>query len=162
MTAPSDNQDTAEVDKQFLALMEGIRTTLPGVQVLFGFLLAIPFQGAFAALSTHLKQVYYVAFLTAAASSLLLIAPSVHQRVRALRTGVRRRHAAHVTVAVRLAVAGSVAFMVSMAAAVFLVTAVISASNLALVAVAVVMVIGTWSWFYLPLVSFEKRPSQDS
>lgn len=162
MAERADNHDVSEVDQQFLALMEGIRTTLPGVQVLFGFLLAIPFQGAFAGLSNLLKQVYYVAFLTAAASSLLLIAPSVHQRVRALRTGVRRQHASHVKVAVRLAVAGSVAFMVSMAAAVFLVTAVISETSLALVVVAVVVVIGAWSWFYLPLVSFESDPSQDS
>lgn len=151
-----------DVDGQFRALMEGIRTTLPGVQVLFGFLLAIPFQAGFTVLPGRLEQVYYVAFLTAAASSLLLIAPSVHQRVRALRTGVRRHHESHLKVAVRLAVAGSVAFMVSMAAAVFLVTAVIFATSLALVAVAVVVVIGAWSWFYLPVVSFEREPSQDS
>lgn len=157
-----EHAETDEVDQQFLALLEGIRTTLPGVQVLFGFLLAIPFQGGFERLSADLKMVYYLAFLTAAASSLLLIAPSVHQRVRALSTGVRRRHVSHLRVAVRLAVAGSVAFMISMAAAVFLVTGVIFATGLAVAAVAVVVVVGGWSWFYLPLVSFERGESHDS
>ncbi len=162
MTGQFDDEGSEDVDQQFLALLEGIRTTLPGVQVLFGFLLAIPFQSGFTDLPGHQEQVYYVAFLTAAASSLLLIAPSVHQRVRALRTGVRRHHRSHLKVAVRLAVAGSVAFMISMAAAVFLVTAVIFATSLALAAVAVVAVIGAWSWFYLPMVSFERDPFQVS
>lgn len=145
-----------EIDEQFRALMEGLRTTLPGVTVLFGFLLALPFQASFASLETNQIRAYYIAFATAAISSLLLIAPSVHQRFRSLRTGIKRRHHHHVIVAVRLTIVGTITFLISMASSVYLVTELLLATNEAALAVAIVLAIGLWAWVYLPLVSFAK------
>ena len=42
-TSPGDDA-TTDVDDQFRAILEGLRTTLPGVQVLFAFLLTLPLQ----------------------------------------------------------------------------------------------------------------------
>lgn len=148
--------DQQEVDDQFRALMEGLRTTLPGVQVLFGFLLALPLQASFVDLETTQVWAYYIAFATAALASLLLIAPSVHQRIRSLQSGIRRQHLDHVIVAVRLTVAGSVSFLISMTASVYLVTELVLRTTWAAVAVGIMVTIGLWAWMYLPLVTFAR------
>lgn len=159
--AGKSSDDRNEVDDQFRALMEGLRTTLPGVQVLFAFLLALPLQASFANLEGTQIWAYYIAFATAAISSLLLIAPSVHQRVRSVRSGVRRRHLRHVIVAVWLTIVGSITFLISMVASVYLVTELVLRTTWASVAVAVTLGLGLWSWFYLPLFSFA-RDADDS
>ena len=146
-----------EIDDRFRALMEGLRTTLPGVQVLFGFLLALPLQSSFIELEITQVWAFYVAFSTAAISSLLLIAPSVHQRIRSVRTGIRRQHRRHVIVAVWLTIVGSITFLVSMTASVYLVTELVLETSEAVVAVGVMLAIGLWAWIYLPLVSFAKE-----
>lgn len=145
-----------DVDDQFRSLMEGLRTTLPGVQVLFGFLLALPLQASFGSLETPQIWAYYVAFATAALSSLLLIAPSVHQRIRSLRSGIPRHHMEHVHSAVRLTIVGSVAFLISMTSAVYLVTELVLRTTWAAVAVGVMLAVGVWAWLYLPLVRFAR------
>lgn len=159
--AGDGRDDQNEVDDQFRALMEGLRTTLPGVQVLFAFLLALPLQASFTDLEATQLWAYYIAFATAAISSLLLIAPSVHQRVRSVRSGVRRRHLRHVIVAVWLTIVGSITFLISMVASVYLVTELVLRTTWASVAVAVTLGLGLWAWFYLPLVSFARDADSD-
>jgi hypothetical protein len=155
-----DAEGVSDADERFRSLMEGIRTTLPGVQVLFGFLLAIPFQTRITALTTLQQRIYLVAFVGSALSSLLLIAPSVHQRVRAPRTGIARRHMRHVRVAAYVALAGTVLLFVAMTAAVHLVVDVVFGASTAISVVIGVALLALWAWFYLPLVSFSR--SQDS
>lgn len=153
-------RDDTDADRRFRALMEGIRTTLPGVQVLFGFLLAIPFQTSIRSLTSAQQTTYLVAFIGSALSSILLIAPSVHQRVRVPRTGIARRHMSHVRVAAYLALGGTVLLFVAITAAVHLVVDVVFGASTAITAVVGVALLAMWAWFYLPLVSFSR--SQDS
>ena len=148
----SSSQD--DVDEQFRALMEGLRTTIPGVMTLFAFLLILPLQTSFADLRGVDKSVYYIAFGSSALASVLLIAPSAHQRVRAPISGIKRRSFAHVMTAARLALAGTVIFMVAVGAVVYLVTALVFAAPLAIVATIVVSAVAMWAWFYLPLIHF--------
>lgn len=149
---------TDEVDEQFRSLLEGLRTTLPGVQVLFAFLLILPFESAFTELSAFNRAVYYVAFASSAVASVLLIAPSVHQRIRAPISGLPRRSQRHVAIANWLAIAGTIAFLVALAAAVFLVSSLVLNSTIAAVATATATVIALWAWLYLPLVTFQRTP----
>jgi Family of unknown function (DUF6328) len=149
---PSDE----EIDDQFRALLEGLRTTIPGVMVLFSFLLILPLQTSFGDISDPDVVVFYVAFITAAASAILLIAPSVHQRVRAPKSGIRRRSLSHVMFATKLAIAGTVTFLVSIAAVVYLVSSIVFSNWLAVLATVVVTLTASWAWFYVPLVSFER------
>lgn len=154
---PSDDDaKTDRPDDDFRALMEGLRTTIPGVQVLFGFLLALPFQSDFGAISSVDRFTYGVAFLATAVASILLIAPSAHQRVRGLSTGIPRRTASHVMTAVRLTVAGTISFLVAIVASVHLVASVRLGSAGAAVAVAIVAGLAAWTWFYMPIVTFKK------
>ena len=63
------------VDRELIELLDELRVALPGVQVLFAFLLTIPFSGGFE------RDVYFVALLAAVLSSGLLIAPSAYHRL---------------------------------------------------------------------------------
>lgn len=145
-----------EIDDQFRALMEGLRTTIPGVMVLFSFLIVLPLQSSFAEISAVNTIVFYLAFFTAALASVLLIAPSVHQRVRAPISGIKRGSWSHVMSATKLAIAGTVSFMVSIAAVVFLVSSLVFSDPVAIATTIVLAMVAAWAWFYLPLVRFRR------
>lgn len=144
-----------EVDDQFRALMEGLRTSIPGVVVLFSFLLVLPLQSPFAEIKTSNTIVYYTAFTTAALASVLLIAPSVHQRIRAPISGIQRRTMSHVMFATKLAIAGTVFFLISISAVVYLVSSLVFSNFAAAVATAAITAIAGWAWFYVPLLRFD-------
>jgi hypothetical protein len=127
--------------------------------VLFGFLLALPFQSDFADIAAVDRFTYGLAFLSTAVAAVLMIAPSVHQRVRGLMTGIRRRSDEHVRVAVMLTVAGTVSFLVGIVASTYLVASVRLGSVGAGIVLALMSGLAGWSWFYLPLVTFRKWPS---
>jgi hypothetical protein len=143
-----------EVDDQFRALMEGLRTTIPGVIVLFSFLLILPFQTSFGELRGPNTVVFYVAFTTSALAAIMMIAPAVHQRVRAPRSGIKRRTWSHVMFATKLAIVGTVAHVVSITAVVYLVSSVVFTDRVAVIATALIAATVAWAWFYIPLFTF--------
>jgi hypothetical protein len=160
---PQDLEDSGsgkpspdEVDDQFRALMEGLRTSIPGVMVLFSFLLILPLQASFGDIGDPNTVVFYIAFTSAAISAVLLIAPSVHQRVRAPITGIKRRSWGHVMYATKLAIAGTVFFLIAIAAVVYLVSSLVFSDLFAVAATLIIGVIAGWSWFYLPLIRFSR------
>lgn len=150
----SDDQN--EVDDQFRSILEGLRTTLPGVQVLFAFLLTLPLQAAFATISDAERAAYYIAFFGSAIASVLLIAPSAHQRLRAPITGVQRRSGRHLRITVLITIAGTVVFTIALASAVFLVSSVTLTDTVAVIATVAVSLLMAWSWFYVPLITFQR------
>ena len=147
-------ESSDEVDDQFRALLEGLRTTIPGVMVLVAFLLTLPLYGSFGELRGLDKGVFYTAFASATLSAVLLIAASVHQRVRAPVSGIRRRTMSHVLFGTKLAIVGTVAFAISIAAVVYLVSTLVFADLPAAIATIVVALVTAWAWFYVPLVKF--------
>lgn len=157
-----DERPDQDPDDAFRALMEGLRTTIPGVTVLFGFLLALPFQSDFGDISAVDRFTYGVAFLSTAVAAVLLIAPSVHQRVRGMMTGVARKTVEHVRAAVALTIAGTVSFLISIVACTYLVTSVRLGSAAAAMSLAGIAGLAGWSWFYLPLVTFRNWPGSRS
>ncbi len=153
---PTASTDThRDVDDQFRALLEGLRVTLPGVQLITAFLLTLPLQSSFGELVRAERVAYYVAFGSALVASLLLMAPSSHQRVRAQDQGtVSRQSPRHLAVAIRLTIVGSALFAVAMVAVAYLVASLVLGSGIAGGFAVVVAVVCLWSWFYLPIVSF--------
>ena len=145
-----------DVDDAFRALMEGLRTTLPGTSALFGFLVIVPFQGEFASFDTISRITYYTSFLAAALATALLIAPAAHHRIRAPMSGVRRRSERHLRITVWVTIVGTIAFAVALAAGVFLVSRIVFTSTVAGVAGGVVVLTTIVTWFYLPLVTFQR------
>src|SRR5512132_3521469 len=78
----SSNESKEErQDRELIELLNELRVALPGVQVLFAFLLGVPFTQRFGQMSELQKDVYFVTFLCAAASTALLIAPSAYHRL---------------------------------------------------------------------------------
>lgn len=154
--AERDDRPQRHVDREFRSLMEGLRTTLPGVQFITAFLLTLPLYSRFDEFVRAERVAYYVAFASALVGSLLLMAPSSHQRLRAWSGRVRRESQHHLSVAVRLSVVGSALFAVALTASAFLVSSLVLGTAVAVAVTVVVGAVGAWSWFYLPLVTFER------
>jgi hypothetical protein len=151
-----ESTDSEQVEEEFRSLLEGLRTTLPGVQLISAFLLTLPLYDHFDDLIRSERVAYYVAFVSALISSVLLMAPSSHQRLRS-GDGVARRHRRHLETAVRLTIAGTIAFAVALIAVAYLVSSVVLSTGAAIGVALLVTAVGAWSWFYLPLVSFETK-----
>ena len=146
--------DPNQVDEHFRALLEGLRTTLPGVEVLFGFLLVLPFQSSFLEISTVTRAVYFVAIASAALAIVCLVAPSAHQRVRAYRTGLPRRHPGHVRTATRIANLGTALVALALGSSLFVVAAVVWGVASGWLAAGVFTAVAAGLWFYLPAVAW--------
>lgn len=155
-----DGSPGGDVDEEFRSLLEGLRTTLPGVQLVTAFLLILPFQTAFGDLERWERIAYHVAFGSALLGSVLLMAPSSHQRLRAHGDGTVARHSQrHLVVAVRLSVVGATLFAVALVAVAYLIASVVLGTPTAIGVAAFITVVCGWSWFYLPMVTFERDGS---
>ena len=86
MAAVDDEEERAEHekrrDRQMLELLNELRVALPGVQILFAFLLTVPFSQRFGQLTAFQRDVYYVTLMVTALSTACLIAPSAAHRLR--------------------------------------------------------------------------------
>jgi hypothetical protein len=69
-------------DRQMLELLNELRVALPGVQILFGFLLTVPFAAGFERVTSSQRTLLYATLLATAASTVCLIAPSATHRLR--------------------------------------------------------------------------------
>jgi hypothetical protein len=69
-------------DRELLELLNELRVALPGVQVLFAFLLVVPFSQGFVRVTSTQKGVFFAAFLCTTLAALLLIAPTTYHRLR--------------------------------------------------------------------------------
>ena len=69
-------------DRQMLELLNELRIALPGVQILFGFLLTVPFAQGFEKITSTQRTLFYATLLATAASTICLIAPSATHRLR--------------------------------------------------------------------------------
>jgi membrane-bound acyltransferase YfiQ involved in biofilm formation len=74
-----DEQD--RLNRQMMELLNELRVAMPGVQVLFGFLLTVPFQQRFQRVNEFQETVYFVTLIAAAAATAFLIAPSAYHRL---------------------------------------------------------------------------------
>jgi hypothetical protein len=70
------------VNRELIERLNELRVAHPGVQVLFAFLLTIPFTQRFGTLESGDRRVYFAAVIATTISSALLIAPSAHHRMR--------------------------------------------------------------------------------
>jgi hypothetical protein len=89
---PSDREASREeaderANRELIELLNELRVALPGVQVLFAFLLTVPFSQRFTTLDAADRRIYYAAMLATAAATLCLIAPTAHHRLR-FRSGI--------------------------------------------------------------------------
>jgi len=120
---------------------------LPGAQVLFAFLLIVPFNSSWAATSRSERTLYYLSLFATLVATTLLMAPTAYHRLRWRERNKERM----LQVCQRLTIAGMIALAVAMVSAVGLVSQKVLGSGLAIVfGVAAAAVIGL-AWFALPL-----------
>jgi hypothetical protein len=121
---------------------------MPGVQVLFGFLLTVPFQQRFASVTDFQETVYFVSLIAAAVATALLIAPSAYHRV--MFEQHEKPNIIHIGTAEMLG--GLVALAIAMNGAVLLATDVIFDAGTVAVTVALLATLYISLWFGLGLV----------
>jgi hypothetical protein len=76
-----EESEKERIDRELIELLNELRVALPGVQVLFAFLLVVPFQQRFVTVTQFQKTTYFVTLLLTAAASAFLIAPSAYHRI---------------------------------------------------------------------------------
>jgi amino acid transporter len=139
--------NTGRLDRELDELLQELRVSLPGVQVLFAFLLTVPFAQRFDSLTSTQRTAYFVAFLAAAAASAFLLAPAAYHRIR-----WRQRDKEHLLEsATRFAIAGLVCLALAIAAATFVVTDVLYETAWAGVVAALVAALLATLWFMIPI-----------
>jgi hypothetical protein len=69
-------------DRQMAELLQELRIAFPGVQILFAFLLTVPFASRFDDVTTFQKTTFFVALLSSAASAVFMIAVPATHRLR--------------------------------------------------------------------------------
>jgi len=144
----SQQRDKEDLDRELIELLNELRVALPGVQVLFAFLLAVPFASGWTRVTNLQRDIFFVAFLATAASSILLIAPSAHHRLR-WREGEKEQL---LRTANNLAIAGTVFLAIGMTAVVFLIADLLFMGWWAALTAAVIGGGFAWFWYGLPLV----------
>lgn len=135
------------VDRELMELLNELRVALPGVQVLFAFLLTVPFSQRFGQLDATDRRVYFGAVLASAVASALLIAPSAHHRLR-FRAGSKDRM---LRVANVLALAGTVALALAIGAVIYVISSVLYESSAAATIAGLVTAGIVALWYVLPL-----------
>ena len=81
-TGNAQSEHERKRDRQMIELLNELRVALPGVQILFAFLLTVPFAQRFPQLTGFQRDVFYVTLLATAFSTACLIAPSAAHRLR--------------------------------------------------------------------------------
>jgi predicted membrane channel-forming protein YqfA (hemolysin III family) len=136
-----------ELDQEWSELVEEHRLAMPGVQVLFAFLLILPFQNRFEQLTTQQEYVYYAALLCATAAIVLLIAPTAAHRIR----WRQQDKEALLRMSTRTAIAATVFIAASMTASVYLITDVLFGGPVTGIVSAVVAAAFIGFWYVFPL-----------
>jgi Family of unknown function (DUF6328) len=149
LPAIAEDEDKEErLDRELIELLNELRVALPGVQVLFAFLLTVPFTQRFAQVTGVQEDAYFVSFLCAAVATILLIAPSSYHRLQ-----WRQRDKEHMlVVANRLAIAGTLFLALAVTGSVFFVTDFLFGGLATAIVTGTTAGSFTWFWYGVPLM----------
>jgi hypothetical protein len=158
----SDHADRDEtwierLDRNWAELLQELRVVQTGVQLLTGFLLTLPFQQRFADLTSDQRAIYLADVSAAVCSTALLIAPVALHRM------LFRQHARaeHVSVAHRLAMAGSALLGWAICGVVVLIFDVVSGPPAAIGGGIGVGLLLLSAWLVLPLTARHRVGAED-
>lgn len=146
------HQDTGEhpnerTARELIELLQELRIVIPGVQVLFAFLLTVPFSQGFTQLDSLQRGVFFATLLCTAATTALLIAPSSHHRVL-FRQGVREQR---LQLGNLLAILGLAFLVPAMVGVVFVITDLMFGLTAAVIVTALMALAFVLLWFVFPL-----------
>lgn len=154
-TVRADESPEQRADRNMNELLQELRVSQTGVQVLFGFLLSLSFTERFARIDPTQRWIYIVTLLLATVTAALLVAPvAVHRMV--FQRGVKPQL---VTLTHRLASAGLLTLAMTLTGSVLLVLDVAIGRGPAIGISAVVAVMFAVLWYALPLPLRRRRPA---
>ena len=147
-----DESAKERLDRNLNELLGELRVALPGVQVLFAFLLTVPFQQGFQKVTPFEKSLYFITLLATAMAAALLIAPSALHRIEF------RQDDKHYIVftANRLAIAGFAFLGVAMTCATLLISHFLYGQTAAIVVGIGAGTIIFGLWYALPLARLRR------
>jgi len=134
-------------DRNLAELLQELRVAGLGIQIIFGFLLSIPFTAKFAALGPGQRTLYIVTLLLAAVATALLIGPVAYHRL------VFRRHLKRhlVRAANVMAILGLATVGLTVSSAVLLVVSYVARGAPAVIIGVFVVGLFAGLWFVYPL-----------
>jgi hypothetical protein len=155
-THGSGRQETEEerADRNLSDLLQELRVALPGVQVLFAFLLTVPFTQRFDTLSDFDKKLYYGVLICVALATVLLVAPTASHRILFR----RQQKEFIVTIANRLSLIGLLLLAFAMCGAIALISDFLFGAATAVIATVVMAAAFVGFWFLGPTVRRQKLP----
>jgi Family of unknown function (DUF6328) len=142
------------LDRNLEQLLQELRVALPGVQVLFAFLLTVPFAQGFASLTEFERHVFFAVLLATALATALLIAPTAIHRAL-FRQGMKREI---VMQSNKVSIAGLAVLALAMTGALFLIAHLIFSPATAIVCGTAGLLVFAGLWYALPL-GIERRES---
>jgi hypothetical protein len=150
--APEDRaRDTGDeqsrLDRELEEMLQELRVALPGVQVLFAFLLTVPFSQGFSRLDPTQERVYFAAVLFAAVTIAFLITPTAYHRIQFRRYDKEKM----VRISTRLTLVGLACLAVALVCALYVVTDFVIGGGWTPVVTVGAAVLFGGMWFGLPL-----------
>ncbi len=144
---PRDESEAQRDDRNLAELLQELRISGLGVQVLFGFLLSLPFTARFAKLSQGQRELYLASLVLSAVATALLLGPVAYHRI----VFRRRQKEPLVRAASVMATLGLAAVGLAICAAVLLATTPVATGLPAGLITAFVAVMFVGLWFAFPL-----------
>lgn len=145
---PESAEDRQERSaREVVELLQELRIVLPGVQILFAFLLTVPFAQRFAELTGLQRNVFFATLLCTAAATALLIAPSAHHRLL-FRQGAREHR---LRVGNLLTIFGLIFLVPAMVGVIFVITDLMFGLMGAVAVTVLMALVFGLLWFALPL-----------
>jgi magnesium-transporting ATPase (P-type) len=142
-----DDERSERENRRMIELLQELRVALVGVQVMFAFLLTVPFTQQFAKVTEFQRMTYFVTLLCAAAASAFLIAPTAQHRM------LWRRHEKHELIVVgnKLTLVGLGLVAAAMTGVILLITDVLFRTPTVIVVTAGSAALFVALWYLYPL-----------
>ncbi|MEQ8843205.1 MAG: DUF6328 family protein [Acidimicrobiales bacterium] len=140
------DDDEGVLRERYQELIDELRVVLPGLQVLFAFLLTAPFSGGFTDLDDTERLLYVIALIASTAGLVFLITPVAYHRL-----SDRRDREDRIAVAIRLKLAGLGALGVSIAAGLAAVVSFVFGSAAAIAMTGVFLALSVALWLVFPM-----------
>jgi cation transport ATPase len=143
-----DESRRERVNRELIELLNELRVALPGVQVLFAFLLAVPFSNGYNRITNYQKSVFFATLLLTAVSTACFIVPTAYHRLN-----FRQREKERILViSNKFAIAGIMTLALSMIGVIVLVTDVLYSTTAATITGLLALTVFGGLWLALPLL----------
>src|SRR5262245_64524996 len=149
-----EESEEERADRNLSELLQELRVALPGVQVLFAFLLTVPFTQRFDTLTDFQEKLYFGILISVALATVMLVAPTAGHRILFR----RQQKEFIVTLANNLALMGLLLVAISMRGVVLLISDYLFGRTAAVVSTTAIAFAFLGFWFVGPLLRRQQRP----